>query len=62
VVRPDGVPAEVWKILEDLSIGWLKDFFNEVLVERSQKIGERVLLYQYLRTKKTYKNMGTIEE
>jgi len=32
-VGPDEVPAEVWKILGDASIGWLKDLFNKVLVD-----------------------------
>jgi len=62
----DEVPADVWKILGDVSIGWLKDFFNKVLVEgkfsgKCHKIGGRVLLYQYLKANETYKNVGTIE-
>jgi len=31
VVGPDGVPVEVWTILGDVSIKWLKDLFNKVL-------------------------------
>jgi len=26
----DGVPVEAWTILEDISIGWLKNLFNKV--------------------------------
>jgi len=33
-VGPDGVPVEVCKILGDVSVGWLKDLFNKVMVER----------------------------
>ena len=32
-VGPDGVPVEVRKMLGDVSIGWLKNLFNKVLIE-----------------------------
>jgi len=34
VVGPNRKPVEVWRILEDVSIGWLKYLFYELLVER----------------------------
>ncbi|CAH1722513.1 unnamed protein product [Aphis gossypii] len=40
----DGVPIGMWKILGDVSIVWLKDLLNKMLI---QKIGERILLYHY---------------
>jgi len=63
-VGPNEVPVEVWKILGDVSIGWLKDLFNKVLIEGKMPEGwrERVLLYLYLKAKETYKNVETIEE
>jgi len=27
------VPVEVWKILRDVSIGWLKDLFKKMLIK-----------------------------
>lgn len=32
-VRPNAVPLKVWNILEDVSIGWLEDLFNKMLVD-----------------------------
>jgi len=32
-VGPDGVPVEVWKMLGDVSIGWLKNLLNKILIE-----------------------------
>jgi hypothetical protein len=32
-VEPDGVLIEVWKILGYVSITWLKDLFNKVLIK-----------------------------
>ncbi|KAL4104538.1 hypothetical protein QTP88_019833 [Uroleucon formosanum] len=32
-VGPDGMPVEVWKILGNVSIRWLKDLFNKMLIE-----------------------------
>jgi len=62
-VGPDRVPVEMWKVLRDVIIGWLKDNYNQVFIEEKyQKIGEKLLLYQYLKAKKTYKNVGTIKE
>jgi len=54
--------AEVWKVLKDVSIEWLKNLFNKVLVERKMPKDWRVLLYQYLKAKETYKNVETIEK
>jgi hypothetical protein len=31
---PDKVPVEVWTILGNVSIGWLKVLFNKVLIDR----------------------------
>jgi len=46
VVRSEGVPVEAWNILVGVSIVWLKDLFNKVLIEgKCQTIGEIVLLY-----------------
>jgi len=33
VVGPDEVSVEVWKILGNISIRWLKDIFNKLLIE-----------------------------
>jgi len=33
-IGPDEGPVEVWKILRDVNIEWLKDLFNMVLTER----------------------------
>jgi len=60
VVGPDEVPVEVWKILGDVSIGWLNYLFNKVLIEGKMAEDWRVVLYQYLKTKETYKNVETI--
>lgn len=39
---------EGWKTIEDISIGWLKDLFNEMLVERQipevQKIRKKLAI------------------
>jgi len=57
-VGPDRVPVR-WTIL-NLSIEWLKDLFSKVLVEGIMPDDWRELLYQYLKTEETYKNVGTI--
>jgi len=61
-VRPDEMSVEVWKMLGIVSIWWLKDLFNKVLIrEKCQKSGERALWYLYLKAKETYKNFEIIE-
>jgi hypothetical protein len=44
-VRLDEVPVEVWRILGDVSIGWLKDLFNKVLMEGKMPEDRRKFYY-----------------
>lgn len=32
-VEPDAVSMEMWKILENISIGWFKNLFNTVIIK-----------------------------
>jgi hypothetical protein len=32
-IGADGMPVEVWKMSEVVSIVWLKDLFNKVIIE-----------------------------
>jgi len=60
VVGPNEVvPVKVWKILGDVSNGWLKDVFNMLLIKGKMP---EVLLYQYLKAEETYKKVETTEE
>jgi hypothetical protein len=35
-IGPDGMLVEAWKML-DVSIGWLKDLFNQVLIKKEER-------------------------
>lgn len=43
VLGSDGIPVEVWKILESCGVGWLTRFFNKILVERKIPDAEKEL-------------------
>ncbi|KAL4149333.1 hypothetical protein QTP88_003299 [Uroleucon formosanum] len=56
-VGPDGVPAEVWKILENVSIRWLKGLFKKVLME-----GKMPEVWRKSFIVPIYKGKGDIQE
>jgi hypothetical protein len=57
IVGPDGVPVEMRKILGDVSIGWLKVFFNKVLVEGKMPVDQRKSFIVSI-----FKSKGDIQE
>lgn len=44
-IDPDEVLVKVWKVLRNLSIGWLTSFFNKVLVEEKLEMHRRSFMY-----------------
>jgi hypothetical protein len=57
VVGPNRVPVEVWKILGNVSIGWLKYIFNKVLIKEkmSENWGKNFIV-------PIFKRKGNIQE
>ena len=52
----DGIPIEAWKCLGDVSVSWLMDFFNKIIVTKKMLDEWRKSILVHI-----YKNKGDIQ-